>query len=274
MVLYEVSEQNGRIMADAAPQPREHHPQDAPMPDLFQVKATILCCEPPIWRRFLLPTDVCFDGLALAVLCSMAWSGEEPYYFRVEGEFIDDELLAERDASPRLKGEVHLPAEKTPLADKVSEGDVFSMTYDLEDFWEIKIDIERRLAGEEAPYPFMPVCIDGARCAPFEGVGGPLGHADFCKIMADPHHPYHKSTVEWAALPPGESYDPEYFTPFDVNEDYALETMDACGDELLPDDVDELREMCRMLMADKLASIANRELMISVRVRDARDERG
>ena len=51
-------------------------------------------------------------------------------------------------------------------------------------------------------------------------------------------------------------FDPEHFDIFETNGLFALELIDSHEAELLPEDEADVREMCKMLLAEKLSSAA------------------
>lgn len=226
-------------------------------PGVYQVKATLCYCEPAIWRCFLIPADYSCTMLAEALLAAFDWSGELVFYFRKDDLFLDDPDLQRKHAHiPRLKGERHIGAGDKRIDEMLKPGESMSFFYDMEDYWEIKVEVERHLSDEEAPYPFMPVALDGARFSPPEGVGGAIGYADFCYAMAHPDDPLHGEAQDWYDLLPEGRFDPEHFDVFEVNALFAISLIDAHEDELLPKNEADVREMCKMLLAEKLSSAA------------------
>lgn len=222
--------------------------------EVYQVKATLLYADPPIWRRFLIPADDTFFMLGDAILAAFDWSGAYGFYFRKGGMFLDDPVLADQGAKmPRMKGEVHVEADSKRVCELLKPGESASFFYDMEDYWEVSVEVERTLPDDESAFVFMPVCIGGARMAPPEGVGGTVAYADFCKVLDNPRDERYAETREWLGLKPGERFDPDFFDVFDVNFAYAIDAVDDYEDDLLPDNEADLREMCKMLMADKMA---------------------
>lgn len=233
---------------------------------LLEIKATMLFLDPPIWRRILVPADESFEILADALTAAFGWSGEYLYYFRKDGTFFDDPRLTKSGRIPHLKGEVHTNAAAKRLDANLAVGDVLTFVYDMEDFWEVELRVEDARMAYELPFPYYPICIDGARCAPLEGVGGLPGHEDFCAIMANSKHPEHQELRDWAGFFPDEEFNPEYFTPFEVNEEFALRLVEDYEEDVLPKDIEDLRAMCRILLADKMAGAANLSLtMVAAR---------
>lgn len=242
-----------------------------PAKSVFQVKATILYTDPVVWRRFLIPADDTFFMLGDAVLAAFEWSGEYGFYFRKGGMFLDDPVLMQDNvAMPRMKGEVHIAAEEKRICDLLKAGERVSFFYDMEDYWEVEVEIERIALDDETTFPFMPVCLDGANAAPPEGVGGTVGYADFCEVLNNPLDARHKETREWLGLAPGERFDPGRFSIFDVNAAFAIETIDDYEQDILPDNEADLREFCKMLLAEKMSMHACAE----VGMRAMQDEKG
>lgn len=226
-------------------------------PGVYQVKATLCYCEPAIWRRFLIPADDSCAQLADALLVAFDWSGELVFYFRKDALFLDDPDLERKHAHiPRLKGERHVAAREKRIDEVLKPGESMSFFYDMEDYWEIKVEVERHIPDEEAPYPFMPVALGGARFSPPEGVGGAIGYTDFCYAMAHPDDPLHAEAQDWYDLLPEGRFDPERFDIFEMNGLFALELIDSHEAELLPEDEADVREMCKLLLAEKLSSAA------------------
>lgn len=226
-------------------------------PGVYQVKATLCYCEPAIWRRFLIPADDSCAQLADALLVAFDWSGELVFYFRKDALFLDDPDLERKHAHiPRLKGERHIGAREKRIDEVLKPGESMSFFYDMEDYWEIKVEVERHIPDEEAPYPFMPVALGGARFSPPEGVGGAIGYTDFCYAMAHPDDPLHAEAQDWYDLLPEGRFDPERFDIFEMNGLFALELIDSHEAELLPEDEADVREMCKLLLAEKLSSAA------------------
>ena len=177
-------------------------------PGVYQVKATLCYCEPAIWRRFLIPADDSCAQLADALLVAFDWSGELVFYFRKDALFLDDPDLERKHAHiPRLKGERHVGACEKHIDEVLKPGESMSFFYDMEDYWEIKVEVERHIPDEEAPYPFMPVALGGARFSPPEGVGGAIGYTDFRYAMAHPDDPLHAEAQDWYDLLPEGRFD-------------------------------------------------------------------
>ena len=78
--------------------------------------------------------------------------------------------------------------------------------YDFGNGWVHEFSL-KRVAGETRTR--YPSCIDGARNAPPEDVGGPFGYAEFLMVWHDPSHEGHEAMRRWA----GRKFDPERIEP-------------------------------------------------------------
>lgn len=233
---------------------------------LFQIKATVLDSEPPIWRRLLVPAQVDFDMLVEYLVNAFDWYGYHLYYFEKGGTFYDDPQLIEESADFAQDDEDHFDASEKEIGEELLPGDSVGFVYDLGDCWSVLVEVEKEFLLEDAPYPFFPVCLDGARRAPLEDSGGMGGYEDFCQAVVDPKNERYEELREWACLDEGEDFDPEHFETFELNSTFAYAMLDALEDELIPDDPADLKEMCKDLMAEKMA------LMASFAERDKHDE--
>lgn len=81
----------------------------------------------------------------------------------------------------------------------------FLYHYDFGDSWLHLVAFEQRLAKDSGQK--YPACIDGARGAPPEDVGGPSGYTEFLEAWNDPAHEEHKAMRRWA----GRTFHPEKF---------------------------------------------------------------
>ena len=224
---------------------------DAPSPDhdimLYQVKATIRESEPPIWRRLLVPTAVDMDALHEFLASSFGWAGYHLYTFEKGGMSYDDpQLYTDLSTSPVQAG-AHYDASKVGVGEALSVGDTLLYTYDLGDNWEVSVEVEDEVSAEDAFVPFFPVCLDGERHAPLEDSGGMGGYEDLC-----PTDPDYAEACEWAGYDDGADFDPEFFDILGLNEEFAYDMVDAMEEDFLPEDPDELKDLCKDLMARQM----------------------
>ena len=164
---------------------------------VYQIKVTLRDIDPPIWRRLRVP-DGPLDDLHEILQDAFSWERMHLYAFRVgDVSYTDPELM---------EGEHEGDATEVWLSDLIGPGDRLSYVYDFGDNWEHEIVIEEmeRIAPGNEPL-YVAVCMEGARAAPPEDVGGVFGYAEFLDALADPDHEEHEDMREWI----GGGFDPE-----------------------------------------------------------------
>jgi hypothetical protein len=174
---------------------------------VYQVKAVLLETDPPIWRRFLIPSHVTLHRLHLVLQAVMGWTNSHLYRFQIGnqeyGEPSPDNEFYELDFknSRRTKlGQVPLKKRST-----------FRYEYDFGDSWLHKLVIEDIL--ERKPDTQYPVCVAGERACPPEDCGGPYGYAELLEIIRNPEHEEYSDRMIWLGGP----FDPEAFDLNGVN---------------------------------------------------------
>lgn len=221
-------------------------------PTLYEVKATIRESDPPIWRQLLILETVDFASLHEFLAQAFDWAGYHLYQFEKDGVSYDaPQLYNETATSPGTVG-THYDATTKLVGEVLHVGDSILYTYDLGDCWEIDVKVQDAIPADDVFVPFFPVCVDGARRGPLEDSGGMGGYEDLCRVLADPTDPGYRDACEWAGYDDGADFDPEFFDILEINEAFAFEMVDAMGDEILPDDPDELKEMCKGLIVEKM----------------------
>jgi len=212
---------------------------------ILQLKITLLNIEPVIWRKFLVKDSITFEELHELIQNVMGWNDYHLYEFAINDTFIspDDEdqfsletqfrILARSEEYKKLiskKGimdpnEVNkiIAEEKkkkkpnkytidTPISELLnSKGQKFTYTYDIGDYWEHELLIEKISEPEDnRKYPY---CIEGERNCPPEDCGNVNGYYRILNILKDENHPERKELFEWL----DEDYDPEEFDVALVN---------------------------------------------------------
>lgn len=225
----------------------------------IQISAVIRDSDPAIWRRAIVPASLPLAALHTTLLALFNWSGAHSYRFCANDSFFDDPLLL-NDAPPR-PGDKRFSASDVPVGTVLTDpGSILDYVYDLGDSWDVEIECEGVLAGEQYPFLLAPVCVDGEGAGPLEDVGGIGSYEEFCEAVNDPSNPEYKNLREWAELEPDEEFDPDFFTPFDANEFFASVMIDQMQDEIVPSDPDELRKAYMDLLSEHLAMQTERVL--------------
>ncbi|MET8231328.1 plasmid pRiA4b ORF-3 family protein [Micromonospora sp. NPDC005298] len=169
---------------------------------IFQLKMSLAGVRPPVWRRVLVPAGYTLDRLHRVVQHAMGWRDCHLHSF---------EIGAVQYGEPDPDGELALDDELDVRLDAVlAKGSRFSYTYDFGDWWEHDLVVEDVLTAD--PQERYPVCLDGERAGPPEGIGGPAGHRALLAALDDPDvlaDPRYALLRDWA----GVGYDPSRFDP-------------------------------------------------------------
>jgi len=175
----------------------------------YQFKITLREITPAIWRRIVVRADSSFWDLHVAIQDSMGWLDYHLHLFHVTApntKRID--LIGVPDDDAMDGDEPHLPGWTISLANYFQEpGDRALYEYDFGDGWEHDILLESvalRTRGLR-----LPICLDGERACPPEDCGGVPGYENLLKILVDPDHDEHDTTVQWL----GRVYKPDEFDP-------------------------------------------------------------
>ena len=188
-----------------------------PKKNWYQLKISLNNIKPPIWRRFLVQSDIKLPDLHKAIQTVMGWTNSHLHQFIIDGEFYsepDDEAFAEIIDYRKIRLKKVLTEEKQKI----------KYEYDFGDGWEHTIVLEKILTDSALKYP---LCVAGKRNRPPEDCGGPSGYEDLLKVISNPADEEYKEMIEWL----GEGFDPERFDLEEINDllkevDYGCITFD------------------------------------------------
>ncbi len=177
---------------------------DTPVPTVHDLRVTLLDVSPPVWRRLRVPSTVTLSALHGILQVAFGWQDCHLHEWRAgertfgppEEESWGDQL---EDESAAVLGEV-------AGADCVLHYD-----YDFGDGWEHIVEV-LAVAPYDASQPPLAM-LDGARAAPPEDSGGPIGYEHLLDVLADEDDPEHDDMLEWV----GDAFDPEELDRAGVN---------------------------------------------------------
>jgi hypothetical protein len=146
-----------------------------PVVKVYQLKISLRDISPMIWRRVLIESDTSIAHLHAVLQIAMGWEDLHLHRFRVHGKAYGISraggILFDNDAC------------QVKLSDfKLRAGERFVYEYDMGDFWQHDIRLERILPLE--PRKLYPICIAGAGDCPPEDCGGSWGY----KTLMDEHY--------------------------------------------------------------------------------------
>jgi hypothetical protein len=179
-----------------------------PIPQVYQIKVTLLDSKPPIWRRLLVSSETTLFQLHNIIQAAMGWDDSHLH------QFIVDEVRYSAPYEPGALEELDMEDERPIRLHKIISGEKFKFDYeyDFGDSWYHVILVEKILPLD--PSQTLPICIKGKRACPPDDVGGVWGYDTFVEAMQDPKHPDHEMYAEWIGE---EGFDPEVFDLDAVN---------------------------------------------------------
>ena len=165
---------------------------------LYRLKVTLRGIRPPIWRRFLVPSDIKLKRLQDCLQVIMGWTDSHLHQFECRG--------VRYGTTDREFGLARVSETRTALCEVLRcPKDRLVYEYDFGDDWLHDVILEAILpAGDGGRYPMIEA---GKRACPPEDVGGTYGYEQLLEAVADPGHPEHAELVAWL----GEDFDPEAF---------------------------------------------------------------
>ncbi|MEU8210802.1 plasmid pRiA4b ORF-3 family protein [Micromonospora sp. NPDC049044] len=172
---------------------------------IFQLKMSLAGVRPAVWRQVLVPAGYTLDRLHRVVQHAMGWRDCRLHSFEID---------AVQYGEPDPDGELAVHDELDVRLDAVlGKGSRFSYTYDFGDWWEHDLVVEDAVTAD--PDERYPVCLDGERACPPEGVGGPSGYQALLVALADEGDPAGPVDPRQAALRDwvGDTFDPSRFDP-------------------------------------------------------------
>jgi len=167
---------------------------------VYELKIWLKNIKPPIWRRFVVPSDMRLSMLHNVIQDVMGWMDSHLHSF-----MVGDKHYSQPDPDFDSYGDVQ-DESKAKLTDLVRKRkDRFMYEYDYGDGWEHVVEVVS--VGPAEPGVKYPVCLAGKRACPPEDCGGPWGYGGLLEAMRNPDHPEHEEMLDWV----GDQFDPEAF---------------------------------------------------------------
>lgn len=181
-------------------------PSASPASAVYRLRIELRDTDPPVWRRVELAGSQNLAEVSRVFQLAMGWTDVHQHEFT-----IGDALYGDADADGAEEAHEMFRESAVTLTDVATAGDKWRYMYDFGDAWDHDVIVEGEFAPEAgATYPR---CVDGAQACPPEDVLGPFGYQDFLVSLADPGHPDHAASTQFA---PG--FDPAAFDLAAVNE--------------------------------------------------------
>ena len=171
-------------------------PKTAPQPLIATI--TLQGVEPPVWRKFAVPSDLRILQLHYVIQNVMPWNDCHMYEFEINGRRYG---TIGPDMGPGVL------CERRARLGKVLGGEsgTIRYLYDFGDSWKHVIEF----SPSESPIalPDMPTCLDGQRACPPDDCGGIGGYEELLALRADPERDDPEDLRGWL----GPEFDPESF---------------------------------------------------------------
>ena len=134
---------------------------------VYQLKVSLRDISPLIWRRLLVRSDTTIAQLHEILQIAMGWEDVHLHRFRIFGK----EYGVYRAGGMLFDDDPH---QVTLAGFKLRPGERFIYEYDLGDFWQHDIRLERVLSLDARK--MYPLCTAGMGACPPEDWGGPAGY--------------------------------------------------------------------------------------------------
>ena len=171
---------------------------------LYQFRISLIGIEPEIWRRIQV-RGCTFHRFHEYIQTAMGWTNSHLHRFEISGVVVGEpELLV--DDFEGIEGVDSTVTKLSEMVPKSGKRFRFQYKYDFGDLWQHEVLFEGCLPATKGQR--YPICIEGARACPPEGVGGASRYPEFIEILSTSDHGEHDSFLEWSG-----PFDPEYFDP-------------------------------------------------------------
>jgi Plasmid pRiA4b ORF-3-like protein len=141
----------------------------------YRVRVELLGCQPPVWRRLELASDLFLDDVHEILQVAFGWTDSHLHRFGCGPGYYSDDTeyyLMEYEVD---EGETGIPEEQVRLDEVLVEvGDRLWYCYDFGDGWQHVVELEAVLPRPDSPG--RAVCTDGRRPGAPEDCGGVHGY--------------------------------------------------------------------------------------------------
>lgn len=191
------------------------------IPDIYELKVTLMGTKPPIWRRVTVPSDIRLEDLHIVIQVVMGWTNSHLH------QFMDADKNYYQPTPPKDWGlDLSGCREKLDTADfelrqlLTQPKQKLIYEYDFGDSWEHKVELVKitpPFTADGKPHTTKairtPVCLAGKGACPPEDCGGVWGYYHMLEVIQDPNHEEHSDLVDWL----GEDFNPEAVDIEEIN---------------------------------------------------------
>lgn len=199
------TELDSRRRARRLPEPRRRPAEVS----TFVLTVQLDDCDPTIWRRLEVASDVRLDQFHEVLQGAMGWTGSHLHQFTIGPGARDPRVLPFLSAFDEHEGEDGVPERDVRLDQVLAvPGDLLHYDYDFGDGWQHTVALHEVLPHN--PGAQRAMCLAGARSCPPEECGGVDGYGDILTALAAPELADDELRRRLAWLPEG--FDPATFS--------------------------------------------------------------
>jgi hypothetical protein len=179
---------------------------------IYQLKITLLESDPPIWRRFLVPSSFRLDQLHTIVQIVMGWQDAHLHEFRIGGRTFGRPDWEDSHAGARIPDDER----NVRLDDTFTKIGANAMyIYDFGDDWRHEVLLEGILPAQAGQA--YPVCLRAEFLCPPEDCGGMRCYDELLRILDYRYDSEYKEMRRWV----GKDFDPDVSPVDKVNQELA-----------------------------------------------------
>ncbi len=168
---------------------------------VHQIKVTLTGTSPPVWRRFLIPSNVTLHRLHLVIQKVMGWQSIHLYRFQIRRR---EYAIPEPDDAGYDSN--FLSAKSAKLGRLLpNKGETFVYEYHFGNRWNHQMIVEDIFQAD--PQQQYPICLTGSRACPPEECGSTRGYDEFIEALKSPRTKRQKDMLKRI----GRGFDPEFF---------------------------------------------------------------
>ncbi len=182
---------------------------------IYSLHVELCDYEPKMWRTFLIPADFSMAKLACTILTIFRASGEHLYAFNVPAKDMEiaayipkssplSNLLDLFHKIPELSGRAKpkLRAAKRVKIEKIidEENPQIFLTYDFDDKWEFKIELENADAKSTFSCKELPRVLSGKGYGIIDDCGGTSGLEKIRKAFMEKSGEEYEDFKEWIGV--------------------------------------------------------------------------
>jgi hypothetical protein len=170
-------------------------PARKPLEKVFSLRASVVGCQPRIWRRLLVRETMWLSRLHDSLQVAFDWFDYQTHTFNLEdlhfgNPMKHDAVTVEDDRD-------------VSLADlDLEHRNQFTYEYHFGESWQVELKVEKISTVEKGVT--YPTCVAGERAGPPEDCGGLEAFHDMLACIKEPNTDLGREWLEWL----GPDYDP------------------------------------------------------------------